>query len=305
MQDRKATIAGLAAIGLWAIAAICFAIAAGLGTFIGWQNGTLGELRAIPWKVIAFGTAGLFGYHALYFSALRLAPPAEAGLIAYLWPLLIVLFSGLLPGVRLRAAHVIGALAGFAGAALLVADKLGGFAGTALPGYGLALLCAFTWAGYSVLSRPLGAGVLLVGSRHETGRHTVSGRRQLRRPPDFNGNPRDRRHGRAELAPRRGCAADHRRRPFRGARRAFMFPAEFLKVRTQGHSCSSCAEYPTSGVHHKSADLSRVKAGDGCHFPLSGKIRMDRAARHGPHEAPREAGGCSFPHLAHGLLLRA
>ncbi len=172
MQDRKATIAGLAAIGLWAmlalltvatapvppfqLAAICFAIAAGLGAFIGWQNGTLGELRTIPWKVIAFGTAGLFGYHALYFSALRLAPPAEAGLIAYLWPLLIVLFSGLLPGVRLRAAHVIGALAGFAGAALLVADKLGGFAGTALPGYGLALLCAFTWAGYSVLSRRLG-----------------------------------------------------------------------------------------------------------------------------------------------------
>ncbi len=172
MQERKATIAGLAAIGLWALlalltvatapvppfqlAAICFAVAAGLGAFIGWRNGALEQLRTPPWKVIAFGTAGLFGYHALYFSALRLAPPAEAGLIAYLWPLLIVLFSGLLPGVRLRAAHIIGALAGFAGAALLVADRIGDFSAPALPGYGLALLCAFTWAGYSVLSRRLG-----------------------------------------------------------------------------------------------------------------------------------------------------
>ena len=172
MQDRKANIAGLAAIGLWAmlalltvatapvppfqLAAICFAIAAGLGAFIGWRNGSLGELRSISWKVIAFGTAGLFGYHALYFSALRLAPPAEAGLIAYLWPLLIVLFSGLLPGISLRAPHIIGALAGFAGAALLVADRIGDLSGAYLPGYGLALLCAVTWAGYSVLSRRLG-----------------------------------------------------------------------------------------------------------------------------------------------------
>ena len=40
-----------------------------------------------------------------------------------------MLFSGLLPGHRLRARHVIGALLGFAAAAILVWDKLG--AGTA------------------------------------------------------------------------------------------------------------------------------------------------------------------------------
>jgi len=103
-----------------------------------------------------FGTLGLFGYHALYFSALRMAPAAEAGLIAYLWPLFIVLFSGLLPGESLRPMHVIGALVSFAGAALIVLGGATGFDTTALPGFTLAFLCALTWSGYSVLSRRLG-----------------------------------------------------------------------------------------------------------------------------------------------------
>jgi drug/metabolite transporter (DMT)-like permease len=40
---------------------------------------------------------------------------------------------------------------------LIVANGFGGFDVGALPGYGLALLCALTWSGYSVLSRRLGA----------------------------------------------------------------------------------------------------------------------------------------------------
>jgi drug/metabolite transporter (DMT)-like permease len=116
----------------------------------------LGELRDVSWKVYAFGTVGLFGYHLLYFTALRLAPAAEAGLIAYLWPLLIVLFSGLLPGERLRGLHIAGALISFAGAALIIVRGGGGFSPDALPGYGAAALCALTWSGYSVLSRRLG-----------------------------------------------------------------------------------------------------------------------------------------------------
>ena len=95
---------------------------------------------------------------ALYVSALRSAPAAEAGLIAYLWPLLIVLFSGLLPGERLRAGHLTGAALGFAGAAVILAR--GGLSGDAssLPGYGMALMAALVWSGYSVASRRL-AGV--------------------------------------------------------------------------------------------------------------------------------------------------
>ena len=42
------------------------------------------------------GIGGVFGYLALYFAA-------YFALVAYLWPLLIVLFSTALPGDRLRA----------------------------------------------------------------------------------------------------------------------------------------------------------------------------------------------------------
>lgn len=172
MDRRKATGLGLIAILLWALLAlltvgsapvppfqlnaICFAIAAAIGIVWTKITGGMPRLRRVPPAVYVFGTLGLFGYHALYFSALRLAPPAEAGLIAYLWPLLIVLFSGLLPGERLGAAHILGAVLGFSGAALLIGKGVM-LSREGMAGYGLALLCALTWSGYSVLSRRLGA----------------------------------------------------------------------------------------------------------------------------------------------------
>jgi drug/metabolite transporter (DMT)-like permease len=114
-------------------------------------RGEAGVLRQRP-AVWALGTGGLFLYHALYFAALRTAPPAEAGLVNYLWPLLIVLFCALLPGESLRLRHVAGALTGFAGLVILFAAKGGGFSGLS-PGYALAFAAAFVWAGYSVASR--------------------------------------------------------------------------------------------------------------------------------------------------------
>lgn len=173
MTRTRATAIGFVAVLLWSLLAlftvgsaptpplllnaICFSIGGALGLVWATATGGLSQLRRVPMGVYAFGTLGLFGYHALYFSALRLAPPAQAGLIAYLWPLLIVLFSGLLPGEKLRSAHLIGAVLGFAGAAFIITGGGGeGFERQYLPGYGLALLCALTWAGYSVLSRRLG-----------------------------------------------------------------------------------------------------------------------------------------------------
>src|SRR5205823_11510003 len=107
------------------LAAISFAIGGALGAAT-WvvRRHAVHALRQPP-EVWALGVGGLFGYHALYFTALRLAPPAEAGLINYLWPLLIVLLSGLLPGERLRAVHVIGALLGFAGLVALASGRGG------------------------------------------------------------------------------------------------------------------------------------------------------------------------------------
>jgi drug/metabolite transporter (DMT)-like permease len=100
----------------------------------------------------------LFGYHALYFVALRLAPPAEAGLLNYLWPLLIVLFSSLLPGERLYPHHVIGALLGLAGTVLLLWGNVSLTSASGHIGGLLAAFCAaFVWAAYSVMSRRLKA----------------------------------------------------------------------------------------------------------------------------------------------------
>jgi drug/metabolite transporter (DMT)-like permease len=171
---RTATLIGFVAVLLWSalalltaasgaippfeLAALTFLIGGVLGLGYATARGRLGALLQ-PWPVWLVGVGGLFGYHALYFAALRLAPPAEASLVAYLWPLLIVLMSAALPGERLSARHVLGAGIGFAGAAILFWGKRGA-AGAALSadaalGYLLALGCAFVWSSYSVLSRLL------------------------------------------------------------------------------------------------------------------------------------------------------
>lgn len=105
-------------------------------------------------RAFSLGVYGLFAFHALYFAALRLAPPAEASLIASLWGLLIVLMAALLPGHRLRIRHVGGALLGLTASGILVGGK--GFEhldAEQLTGFALAVGCAIVWASYSVLSR--------------------------------------------------------------------------------------------------------------------------------------------------------
>ncbi len=170
MTRRRATFIGFTAILLWALLAlftigsspvppfllnaICFAIGGGIGLVWTLATGQAAALARVSPKVYLFGTMGLFGYHFLYFTAFRLAPAAETGLIAYLWPLFIVLLSGLLPGERLQRAHIVGALIAFAGAAVIVLGREGGE--TNILGLILAFGCAVTWAVYSVASRFLG-----------------------------------------------------------------------------------------------------------------------------------------------------
>ena len=166
MSSRTATLIGLTTILMWSLlsvmtvatgkipafqlAAMTFAIggAVGLSTWIG-RPGAIRALKQPPaaWLV---GVGGLFGYHALYFLALRFAPPAEAGLLNYLWPLLIVLFSSLLPGERLAIHHVIGAVLGLAGTVLLFAGSAGGSAPGQVPG----LVAAFLAQAGSARSAP-------------------------------------------------------------------------------------------------------------------------------------------------------
>jgi drug/metabolite transporter (DMT)-like permease len=169
-SQQKANLSGLGAILLWGmlalltsfsgdvpplqVTAMTFAIAflASCVAFV--RAGADFSILRQPLGVWLNGVLGLFGYHALYFMALKSAPAVEASLINYLWPVLIVLFSSFLPGERLRPSHVLGVLLGFAG---VVALLVGGGALTLdaryLGGYLLALACAVIWAAYSVNSR--------------------------------------------------------------------------------------------------------------------------------------------------------
>lgn len=172
MSRSRATMIGFSAVLMWALLALmtiwsapvpplqlnamCFGIGGAIGLVWTLLNGRVFVLFTVPWRTYAFGSAALFLYHILYFTAFRLAPMAETGLIAYLWPLFIVLLSGLLPGEKLGALHVVGALMAFCGAALVVLSGENRLDGQLVPGFVLAFLCALTWASYSVLSRRFG-----------------------------------------------------------------------------------------------------------------------------------------------------
>jgi drug/metabolite transporter (DMT)-like permease len=106
------------------------------------------------WRVWALGVGGLFGYHFVYFTAIRSAPPVEVSLLAYLWPLFLVAFSALLPGERLKWNHVLGVVIGLMGAILVITrgESFALVRGFGL-GHALGFACAIIWASYSVLSR--------------------------------------------------------------------------------------------------------------------------------------------------------
>lgn len=162
--STQANLYALGAIALWATLATlgvalsqvpAFALT-GLALIIG-SVPTWGHWR--QWRVsraaLALGVYGLFGFHFLLFIALRHAPPVQANLVNYLWPLFIVVLAPLLlPGVHLRLAHVLAAGLGFLGAGLAI---LGGHSLEAAWawawGYLPALGSALIWATFSLGSR--------------------------------------------------------------------------------------------------------------------------------------------------------
>ena len=171
MQSKKGNVYGVLAILLWGslallsilttnipafqLTAMAFFIASFIGIILlKKQNIKLKELFRIPLKVWFIGVFGLFGYHFFYFLAIKNAPVVEANLLNYLWPLLIVLFSSFLPNEKLRWFHILGALFGLIGAFLLVSkDGSFSFEIQYMWGYIFALIAAFTWSLYSVISR--------------------------------------------------------------------------------------------------------------------------------------------------------
>ena len=167
LSRPAATLVGFVAVLLWALLAVFTAASGTMPAFqltaitfaIGGVSLLLirpSSLKAMqqPPQVWLLGVGGLFGYHFAYFFALRHAPPVEAGLINYLWPLLIVVFSALLPGEKLTWKHIAGCALALAGAVLVVTRGEGfSFETQYGLGYFAALCAALAWSSYSVLSR--------------------------------------------------------------------------------------------------------------------------------------------------------
>jgi drug/metabolite transporter (DMT)-like permease len=167
---NRATLVGFIAVAAWALLALLtdmtgnvpplqlLALTFAIGAAPGLVAMVLQPKRRTalhqPFAVWLIGVGGLAGYHFAYFTALDSAPAIDASLIAYLWPLFIVLGSALMPGEKLKWHHVAGALLGLSGAALIVTK--GGavsFEAKYAFGYAMAGLCALIWSSYSLLSR--------------------------------------------------------------------------------------------------------------------------------------------------------
>jgi drug/metabolite transporter (DMT)-like permease len=165
--SRAATLYALGAIASWALLAtlgvalkhvppfLLTGVALVIGSLPTWPLvARRPGLWSIPLDTLALGVAGLFGFHFLLFLALRTAPPVQANLVNYLWPLFIVVLSPvLLPGMGLRPLHIVAALLGFAGAAVAILGRSQEVDGGWSWGYLLALASALIWACYSLLTR--------------------------------------------------------------------------------------------------------------------------------------------------------
>jgi drug/metabolite transporter (DMT)-like permease len=174
LNSRIATLVGFTAVLMWSflallssatgavppfqLASMSFLIGGLLGaaTWV-FRPSVLPGLFAQDWRLWLLGISSLFGYHFIYFTAIKMAPPVEVSLIAYLWPLFLVFFSALLPGEKLKAHHLIGVALGLVGAVIVITKGQGfGLSEGLKAGHLLALPCAIIWSGYSILAKRFG-----------------------------------------------------------------------------------------------------------------------------------------------------
>lgn len=171
IKTQQATIIGSFSILLWGMLAfltqltgggipafqlmtMTFSLAFLLICMRWWSQGHTG-IRYLRQPLLSWviGICGIFSYHVLYFLAMSKAPAVEVSLLAYLWPLLIVLFAAFLPEGKLKGQHLIGSLLSFIGCWVLIGKGSEGFSQEYLSGYLMALACAIIWSLYSVGSR--------------------------------------------------------------------------------------------------------------------------------------------------------
>jgi len=173
MHFSRANLFALGAIALWvSLAALGVALKhvppfllTGIALLVGSLvalplSGFNWRVWRLPWTTLALGIYGLFGYHFLLFMALRDAPPVQANLVNYLWPLGMVVMAPLFsPGTALSRIHGLAAVVGFAGAALAITggQDLANLVVTPTWGYVWAFAAAFVWSSYSLMTQRVAA----------------------------------------------------------------------------------------------------------------------------------------------------
>ena len=170
-RRNAATLCGLGAVALWssmallttmagavppfALTALAFALASAIGLLRCIASPAARAALRQPPRVWIAGVGGLFGFHAFYFAALGLAPPAPAILVCNTWPLVIVVGSDLMERGRPAATTLLGGAVAFGGIALLSAPGAGISMGD-LPGLACALGASISWGAYSLASARMG-----------------------------------------------------------------------------------------------------------------------------------------------------
>ena len=174
LNKTQATFIGFAAVIMWGFLAYLSKSAEAIpplqlnamGFFVGglvgvaswpFRTGVYSVLLGQKWQVWALNVGALFGCHLLYFIAIRNAPAVEVSLIAYTWPLLIVVFSAFAPGENLKWYHVLGVVLGILGAFIVISKGQFNVLSSGLQlGHIIAIPYAIMWAGFSVLIRKYG-----------------------------------------------------------------------------------------------------------------------------------------------------
>lgn len=175
LSSHQATLAGFGAILLWSTLALLSRGAARIPAYqlltLSFAVGVVATLlttvlrhgprdgiaRCVaPPRALALGFVALFGFHALYFHALKLAPAAPASLIVYLWPLLIALGAARRER-QTRYIRLAAAALGLLATMLVIGPGRGEGGAHPVLGYAFALICALVWAGYSLLNQRFSA----------------------------------------------------------------------------------------------------------------------------------------------------
>lgn len=169
--SNKGTLSGLAAVLLWASAAAFIAAAKGVHPFLYYGTemviGVLifaaywlkrghdprPEWKKVPYWYIALGIIGIGLQGVCWVAAIQHAPPLEAILFIYQWPMLVVLFTAIALKNPLKPHYFVALLGGFLGVLVVLIGRgldLGSFSLTS--GHIFGLLAALTWSIFSAVS---------------------------------------------------------------------------------------------------------------------------------------------------------